>query len=96
MPELNFVSTNATDTTGAKGLVQQPALNTALNGYSYGGAAQPAGDGFMEYGSGTPGSLPFRVDQDGTVTTGHLAVNGDAVTAAAGAGAGTSPPARSW
>ena len=92
MPELNFVSTNAADTTGAKGLVQQPALETTVAGYNYGGNGTPSGDGFIEFGSGTPGVLPFRVDQDGTVTAGHLAVTGDPVTAAAGPGAGTDPP----
>jgi hypothetical protein len=68
MPELNFVSTNAQDTAGSKGLVQQPVLGTSVAGYNYGANAQPAGDGFMEFGTGTPGSLPFKVDQAGNVT----------------------------
>ena len=93
MPELNFVSTSAADAAGAKGLLQQPYLATVVPGYSYGGVNAPAGDGFMEYGAGTPGTLPFRVDQDGTLTAGHLAVTGSAITAAAGTGAGTGAPA---
>ena len=68
MPELNFIATSAQDTAGAKGLVQQPYLATAAAGYSYGGAGQPSASGFMEFGTGTPGALPFRVDQDGNVT----------------------------
>jgi hypothetical protein len=76
MPELNFVSTSAADTAGAQGLQLQPYMFAAKQGLNYGGAQGgrtggqllPAGDGFMEYGSGTPGSLPFRVDQAGNVT----------------------------
>lgn len=68
MPELNFISTDAQDATGSKGLVQQPYLATTTPGYNYGGAGQPTGDGFLEFGTGTPGSLPFRVDQAGNVT----------------------------
>lgn len=68
MPELNFISTDAQDPDGASGLVQQPYLATAAPGYNYGGAGQPNGNGFMEFGSGTPGSLPFSVDQAGNVT----------------------------
>jgi len=72
MPELNFISTDAQDTTGSKGLVQQPYLATTTPGYNYGGAGQPTGDGFLEYGTGTPGSLPFRVDQAGNVTAASI------------------------
>ena len=76
MPELNFVSTSVADPDGDEGLQLQPYLFAARPGLNYGGAqggAQggaglPTGDGFMEYGSGTAGSLPFRVDQDGNVT----------------------------
>ena len=74
MPELNFVSTSAGDPDGADGQQLQPYCFTGKPGQNYGGAEGngqllPTGDGFMEYGSGTPGSLPFQVDEDGNVTT---------------------------
>lgn len=70
MPELNFVSTSpAVDPNGAAGQVLQPYYTDAVPGYNYGGANNPTGTGFMEFGSGTPGSLPFRVDQAGNVTS---------------------------
>lgn len=82
MPELNFVSTNATDTAGASGLVQQPYLATATPGYNYGGAGNPTGDGFMEYGAGTATALPFRVDQAGNVTAASFATGAPGSAAA--------------
>lgn len=60
MAELNVVDTGAG---GAVGLIQTPYLQTLIPGYSFG-----MGNGYMEFGSGTPGSLPFRVDQNGNVT----------------------------
>jgi hypothetical protein len=73
MPELNFISTDAS---GDQGLQQTPYLRTTVPGYSYGTPSDPSGnasgDGFMEYGSGTAGSLPFHVDQAGNVTAASL------------------------
>lgn len=73
MPELNFVSTSAAaDPTGAAGQQLQPYYFTSAPGYNYGGADNATGTGFMEFGSGTPGSLPFRVDQAGNVTAASI------------------------
>lgn len=60
MAELNIVDTGAG---GAQGQIVTPYLQTLVPGYSYG-----MGNGYLEFGSGTPGSLPFRVDQAGNVT----------------------------
>ena len=72
MPELNFVATDAADPTGADGQVIQPYYATTKPGYNYSGVNDPSGDGFLEFGSGTPGSLPFRVDQAGNVTAASI------------------------
>jgi hypothetical protein len=70
---LNLVNTEGN--AGAEGLIQSPYLYTATPGYNYGNT-----DGYLEYGAGTPGSLPFKVDQSGNVT---------ATSFTGGAGAGT-------
>jgi hypothetical protein len=62
--QLNLVSTSAADGGGTEGLIQTPILQPAEAGYNYGFT-----DGFMEYGAGTPGSLPFKVDEHGNVTS---------------------------
>src|ERR1700677_2203320 len=64
--QLNLVSTSAADGGGTEGLIQTPLLQSvnAPSGFNYGFA-----DGFMEYGSGTAGSLPFKVDDQGNITT---------------------------
>jgi hypothetical protein len=69
MPELNFYATDAADPGGASGQVLQPSYTVTVPGYNYGDGNTPGGTGFMEFGSGTPGSLPFRVDQNGNVTS---------------------------
>lgn len=61
--QLNLVNTSAADGGGTEGLIQTPILNPVAAGYNYGFT-----DGFMEYGAGTPGSLPFKVDEHGNVT----------------------------
>jgi hypothetical protein len=68
MPELNLLVTNTSDSGGTSCVVTQPVYTVTRQGYSYGVSNNAAGTGFMEYGSGTPGSLPFRVDQAGNVT----------------------------
>jgi hypothetical protein len=60
MAELNIVDTGAG---GAVGRILTPYLQTLLRGYTFGD-----GNGYLEFGSGTPGSLPFRVDQAGNIT----------------------------
>jgi hypothetical protein len=72
MPELNFYATDAADAEGAAGQVLQPQYSTVVPGYNYGDGNTPGGNGFMEFGSGTPGSLPFRVDQAGNVTANNF------------------------
>ncbi len=64
--QLNLISTSAADGGGTEGLIQTPLLQptNAPSGFNFGFA-----DGFMEYGSGTAGSLPFKVDDAGNVTT---------------------------
>lgn len=60
MAELNIVDTGPG---GVEGRILTPYLQDLVRGYSFG-----TGKGYLEFGSGTPGSLPFRVDQDGNVT----------------------------
>lgn len=61
MPELNLVDTQGAG--GTVGRIRTIPKETVTPGYSYGGAG-----GYVEYGSGTAGSLPFRVDQSGNIT----------------------------
>lgn len=78
MPELNFVSTSPT---GTPGQIQTPYLGTVVPGYNYGNT----GGGYLEFGDGTPGSLPFRVDQSGNISApsfGGLSPSGDSTGAA--------------
>lgn len=64
--QLNLVSTSAADGGGTEGLIQTPLLQptNAPTGFNFGFT-----DGFMEYGSGVAGSLPFKVDDQGNITT---------------------------
>lgn len=67
MPELNLVDTQAAG--GAVGRIRSPYLGLEQAGYGYGDLS---GTGYMEYGTGTPGSLPFRVDSAGNVTAASI------------------------
>jgi hypothetical protein len=68
MAELNIFDTGPG---GARGQVQTPYLQVREPGYNYGDE-----DGFLEFGSGQPGSLPFKVDQDGNVTAASFSGGG--------------------
>ena len=67
MAELNIVDT---DPSGNEGQIVTPYLQTLVPGYSFG-----MGNGYLEFGSGTPGSLPFRVDQAGNVTAASVSAS---------------------
>ena len=71
--QLNLISTSAVDGGGTEGLIQTPLLQPVnpLTGYNYAFA-----DGFMEYGAGTAGSLPFKVDEHGDVTAVGITASG--------------------
>lgn len=71
MPELNLIDTQTAG--GAVGRIRSPYLMTEQSGAGYG---DTAGNGYLEYGTGTPGSLPFRVDQAGNVTAAGLNFSG--------------------
>ena len=64
--QLNVVNTSAADGGGSQGLIETPLLQPTnlLTGPNFGFV-----DGFVEVGAGTPGSLPFKVDDAGNVTT---------------------------
>lgn len=64
--QLNLISTSAADGGGTEGLIQTPLLQPVNPGTGFNYAFA---DGFMEYGSGTAGSLPFKVDDAGNITT---------------------------
>jgi hypothetical protein len=83
MAELNIVDTGPG---GAEGQIQTPYLQTLVPGYSFG-----TGNGYLEFGSGTPGSLPFRVDQGGNVTANSI--NGLAGLLPSGDTTGAADPA---
>ena len=64
--QLNVVNTSAADGGGSEGLIETPLLQPTnlLTGQNFGFV-----DGFVEIGAGTAGSLPFKVDDAGNVTT---------------------------
>lgn len=96
MPNLNIVDTNGSG--GTAGRIVTPVLATRTPGYDY-----SDGNGYLEFGSGTDGALPFRVDQggnvqmSGTVTPsggtltvpGNLTANGRVTSAGGGLQAAT-------
>lgn len=65
MPEINLVDTQTPG--GTIGRIRTVPKETVTPGYSYGGS-----NGYLEYGTGASGSLPFRVDQAGNVTGASL------------------------
>lgn len=84
--QLNLVSTSAADGGGTEGLIQTPILQPAEAGYNYGFT-----DGFMEYGAGTAGSLPFKVDEHGNVTSAAHTASGVISQNAGSDSAGSAP-----
>ena len=65
MAQLHFdiVDTSAASGGGTQGQIVAPVTTGQTAGYNYGGQT-----GFMEFGAGTPGSLPFKVDDAGNIT----------------------------
>jgi hypothetical protein len=63
---LNIVSTKGAGGVFVDGQIRSPELFERADGYAYDA-------GFLEFGNGTDGSLPFRVDQDGVVTAASIA-----------------------
>lgn len=59
----NLVDTSASSGGGTEGEVDTLLYTPLTPGYNYGNAT-----GFLEFGAGTPGSLPFKVDELGNVT----------------------------
>jgi Glycosyl hydrolase family 12/Pectate lyase superfamily protein len=68
MPQLNIIDTNEEE---VQGLAQMAYLGNVLPGYNYGSQY-----GFLEFGTGTIGNLPFRVDQAGNVTANSYNMGG--------------------
>ena len=90
--QLNLVNTSAADGGGTEGVIQTPIDTQVAAGYTYGG-----GTGFLEFGSGTAGSLPFKVDELGNVTATSLnnATSIDAGPSIAGYNAWSYDPTKS-
>jgi hypothetical protein len=70
MPVLNLVSTDSSSPAGESIPNINFVAQTIRAGYNYGQSNNPtgpSGNGFLEFGNGVPGSLPFQVDQGGNV-----------------------------
>lgn len=67
----NLVDTSAASGGGTEGEVDTLLYTPLIPGFNYGGAT-----GFLEFGAGAPGSLPFRVDDAGNVTTSGVVAGG--------------------